>query len=146
MSKQREYEDFIKTISAANFGGYNAIEYADGGLEYYVSVQAILKWVGEYANLISRGAEIIHVDWESDKPMFMYSTTLSCDLAKCYVRNGYLQNSVGTFGFTSGIPPFQNINAFREPKYANLNIDLRKEAGTIEDISIYSQVGTINYI
>ena len=146
MSKQREYEDFIKTISAANFGGYNAIEYADGGLEYYVSVQAILKWVGEYANLISRGAEIIHVDWESDKPMFMYSTTLSCDLAKCYVRNGYLQNSVGTFGFTSGIPPFQNINAFREPKYAKLNIDLRKEAGTIEDISIYPQVGNINYI
>ena len=141
-----KYKGFINTISTDDFGGFNAIEYADGGLEYYVSVQAVLKWIGEYANLISNGSEIIHVDWESDKPMFMYSTTLSCDLAKCYVRNAYLRNSRGTFSNKSDIPPFKNINTFEDTKYASLNQTLKEEAGTIEDISIYPQVGNINYI
>lgn len=141
-----KYKGFINTISTDDFGGYNAIEYADGGLEYYVSVQAVLKWIGEYANLISNGSEIIHVDWESDKPMFMYSTTLSCDLGKCYVRNAYLGNSVGTFDSKSGIPKFRNINAFKDEKYASLNQTLKEEAGEIVDISIYPQVGNINYI
>ena len=141
-----KYKGFINTISTDDFGGFNAIEYADGGLEYYVSVQAVLKWIGEYANLISNGSEIIHVDWESDKPMFMYSTTLSCDLAKCYVRNAYLRNSRGTFNNKSGIPSFKNINTFEDIKYASLNQTLKEEAGTIEDTSIYPQVGNINYI
>lgn len=141
-----KYKSFIDIISTDDFAGFNAIEYADGGLEYYISVQAVLKWIGEYANLISNGSEIIHVDWESDKPMFMYSTTLSCDLAKCYVRNGYLRNSVGTFDDKSGIPKFKNVDSFKDDKYASLNQTLKEEAGIIEDTSIYPQVGNINYI
>lgn len=141
-----QYSTFINSIRTTDFGGFNAIEYADGGLEYYISFQAVLKWIGEYANLFSNGSEVIQVDWKSDKPMFMYSTTLSCDLTKCYVRNGYLQNTVGTYGFSSNIPPFKNIDSFKDGKYGELNQTLKEETGTIEDISIYPQIGNINYI
>lgn len=139
------YTDFIESIKTSEFGGFNGIEYSDGGFEPYISFQALLKWVGEYPNLFSAKFPIIEVDYESDKPLFMYSTSVSCDLSKCYIRNGYLTTTLGTFA-PSIAPSFKNINTFTDDKYGRLNSTLKKEAGVIEDISMYPQIGNINFI
>ena len=139
------YTDFIDSIKTSEFGGFNGIEYSDGGFEPYISFQALLKWVGEYPNLFSAEFPIIKVDYESDKPLFTYSTSVSCDLSKCYIRNGYLKTTLGTFD-PSIAPSFKNINTFTDGNYGGLNSTLEKEAGVIEDISMYPQIGNINFI
>ena len=139
------YTDFIDSIKTSEFGGFNGIEYSDGGFEPYISFQALLKWVGEYPNLFSAEFPIIKVDYESDKPLFMYSTSVSCDLSKCYIRNGYLKTTLGTFD-PSIAPSFKNINTFTDGNYSVLNSTLKEEAGVIEDISMYPQIGNINFI
>jgi hypothetical protein len=139
------YTDFIKSIKTIEFGGFNGIEYSDGGFEPYISFQALLKWVGEYPNLFSAKFPIIKVDYESDKPLFMYSTSVSCDLSKCYIRNDYLKTTLGTFN-PSIAPSFKNINTFTDGNYGGLNSTLKEEAGVIEDISMYPQIGNINFI
>lgn len=45
------FQDFINEIKAKDFGGFNAIEYADGGQEIYLSFKALLKWINENVNL-----------------------------------------------------------------------------------------------
>ena len=149
---QGTYTDFIKSIKTDEFGGFNGIEYSDGGFEPYISFQALLKWVGEYPNLFSAKFPIIKVDYESDKPLFMYSTSVSCDLSKCYIRNQYLLTTLGTFDKPIA-PPFKNINTFADGNYGGadgiygrLNSTLKEEAGVIEDISMYPQIGNINFI
>ena len=139
------YTDFIDSIKTSEFGGFNGIEYSDGGFEPYISFQALLKWVGEYPNLFSAKFPIIKVDYESDKPLFTYSTSVSCDLSKCYIRNGYLKTTLGTFE-SKIAPSFKNINTFTDGNYGGLNSTLKKEAGVIEDISMYPQIGNINFI
>ena len=143
-----EYKTFIGNIRTSDFGGFNSIEYANGGLETYLSFQALLKWVGEYVNLFSEGEEVLKVDWESDKPMFMYSTSISCNLQKCYIKNSYLRTTSGTFNTFSkaDIGPFNSIQRFADRKYTTLNEALKKEAGVVRDISIYPTLGNINYI
>ena len=140
-----EYTSFINELKDSNFGGFNAIEYADGGFEPYISFQALLKWVSEYPNLYSKGQEIVSIDYLSDKPFFTYSTSISCDLSKCYIRNRYLKTTQGTF-LSSTAPPFKSVDTFKDPSYSSLNTTLKNEAGEIEDISMYPQVGNINYI
>ena len=142
---QGTYTDFIESIRTKEFGGFNGIEYSDGGFEPYISFQALLKWVGEYPNLFSAEFPIIKVDYESDKPLFIYSTSISCDLSKCYIRNGYLKTTLGTFD-PSIAPSFKNINTFTDGNYGVLNSTLKEEAGVIEDISMYPQIGNINFI
>ena len=90
------YTNFIQEIKGYEFGGFNAIEYADGGQEIYLSFKALLKWIGENINMYSNEEEVIRIDWESNKPMFMYSTSVSCNLQTCYIRNGYLDTTPGT--------------------------------------------------
>ena len=87
------YTSFIDDI---RFGGFNAIEYADEGLEMYISFQALLRWVSKYPNMFSGKEQIIEIDWRVDKPMFIYSTTISCNLQKCYIQNEYLNTTLGT--------------------------------------------------
>lgn len=142
---QGTYTDFIDSIKTTEFGGFNGIEYSDGGFEPYISFQALLKWVRDYPNMFSKKFPVIEVDYKSDKPLFMYSTSISCDLSKCYIRNRYLRTTLGTFD-TSIAPSFRNIDTFADGNYDGLNSTLKKEAGVIEDISMYPQIGNINFI
>ena len=140
------YTNFIESIRTSEFGGFNGIEYSDGGFEPYISFQALLKWIGEYPNLFSGKSPIIEVDYQSDKPLFIYSTSISCDLSKCYIRNQYLQTTLGTFN-TKIAPSFKNINTFTDSKYGELNNTLKKEAGdNNEGVLMYPQIGNINFI
>jgi len=138
------YTSFINDI---RFGGFNAIEYADEGLEMYISFQALLRWVSKYPNMFSRKEQIIEVDWRSDKPMFIYSTTVSCNLQKCYIQNEYLNTTLGTLtGNGTGIGRFDSISAFNDPKFTKNKEDLEKEANPITNPSIFPSIGNINYI
>ena len=84
-----QYTDFIgKTILTPGFGGANMLQYGDKGGEIYISFQTLLRFIGEYINVVDKSNKpILKIDWESDKPCFAYSTTISCNLSKCYVYN-----------------------------------------------------------
>tara|TARA_R110000764_G_scaffold53414_4_gene116377 strand:+ start:4749 stop:6959 length:2211 start_codon:yes stop_codon:yes gene_type:complete len=103
---------FITKMEDVDYAGYNAIEYADGGLELYISFKSLLEWTNINLNMFSEGVELIKIDFDSDKPMFMYSTTISTNLQKCYVRNSYLATTKGTFENTQ--PPFRDIDKFED--------------------------------
>ena len=137
-----QFKTFIEEIKGRKFAGVNAIEYANGGQEIYLSFQALLKWIGENVNLFSNGQEIIEVDWRSNKPMLMYSTSISCNLQKCYIRNPYLGTTGGTYRASSGITEFHNITHFEGTQYTH-NIPKQEDASTLE---MYPVVGNINYI
>ena len=142
-----EYREFIDTIKQPDFGGFNAIEYADGGQEVYLSFQALLKWISENINLYSNEEEIIKVDWESNKPMFLYSTSVSCNLQTCYIRNGYLKTTPGTI--STVVSEFNKIDSFNGPtaqRYIDLINTLEKNANVVVSPSLYPTVGNINNI
>lgn len=142
-----EYREFIDTIKQPDFGGFNAIEYADGGQEVYLSFRALLKWVSENANLYSNEEEIIKVDWESNKPMFLYSTSVSCNLQTCYIRNNYLRTTPGTV--STVVSEFNGIDSFSGPtaqRYEDLKDTLKKNADVVDNPSLYPTVGNINNI
>ena len=144
------FQDFINEIKGTDFGGFNAIEYADGGQEIYLSFKALLKWINENVNLYSNGEEVVKIDWESNKPMFLYSTSVSCNLQTCYIRNGYLNTTPGTLKEeTSGIGQFNTIDYFKndtESKYTTLLKSARDNAGVTIDPSLYPTIGNINNI
>ena len=127
-----EYREFIDIIKQPDFGGFNAIEYADGGQEVYLSFQALLKWISENINLYSNGEEIIKVDWESNKPMFLYSTSVSCNLQTCYIRNGYLRTTPGTV--STVVSEFNKIDSFNGPT-AQRYIDLKNTLDYFDKIT-----------
>ena len=103
------FQTFINTVKGPDFGGFNAIEYANGGQEIYLSFKALLKWMSENVNLYSNGEEIIKIDWKSNKPMFLYSTSVSCNLQTCYIRNPYLNTTAGTISESgTGIGSFKH--------------------------------------
>jgi hypothetical protein len=156
------YEDFINTIKQNNFRGFNTLEYSapsanTGGQELYISFKTILRFTAENLNLFSGTSDndknqIIKIDWASDKPMFMYSTSVSCNLQKCYIRNSLLKTSVGTLyspdaNQASDIAPFSDIDYFRTPQLAKL-----KESMAIPVLAdttyprIYPSIGNINNI
>ena len=137
-----QFETFIEEIKGQKLAGVNAIEYANGGQEIYLSFQALLKWIGENVNLFSNGEEIIEIDWKSNKPMLMYSTSVSCNLQKCYIRNLHLGTTGGTYRTSSGVAEFHPITRFEGAQYTQ-NIPKQKDTGTL---TMYPEVGNINYI
>lgn len=138
------YTSFIDDI---RFGGFNAIEYADEGLEMYISFQALLRWVSKYPNMFSGKEQIIEIDWRVDKPMFIYSTTISCNLQKCYIQNEYLNTTLGTLtGNGTGIGRFDSISEFNDPEFTKKKEDLEKEANPTTNPSIFPSIGNINYV
>ena len=142
-----EYREFIDIIKQPDFGGFNAIEYADGGQEVYLSFQALLKWIGENANLYSNNEEVVKIDWESNKPMFLYSTSVSCNLQTCYIRNGYLTTTPGTV--STVVSEFNEIDSFSgntAQRYEDLKNTLKKNADVVDNPSLYPTVGNINNI
>ena len=152
------YEDFIDTISKNDFRGFNSLEYSDGvegsGQELYVSFKTILRFTAENLNLFTGTAkstkkQIITIDWESDKPMFMFSTSVSCNLQKCYIRNSLLKTSIGTLysPSESGIAPFSDIDHFYLTKLNTLRDGFRTASNTTDGIpAIYPSIGNINNI
>jgi len=145
------YTEFITGIR----GEYNVIEYGGNGgagAELYLSIKGLLKWISEFPNMFSQTSQIVKIDWESDKPMFMYSTTISCNLEKCYMRNQYLGTSRGTIGGnakaeeTGGISYFRPIEQFDALKYNKLQDKLKEEANATTYPSIYPSLGNINNI
>ena len=138
------YTSFIDDI---RFGGFNAIEYADEGLEMYISFQALLRWVSKYPNMFSGKEQIIEIDWKVDKPMFIYSTTVSCNLQKCYIQNEYLNTTLGTLADNgAGIARFDSISEFNDSEFIKKKEDLEKEANPTTNPSIFPSVGNINYV
>ena len=138
------YTSFIDDI---RFGGFNAIEYADEGLEMYISFQALLRWISKYPNMFSGKEQIIEIDWRTDKPMFIYSTTISCNLQKCYIQNEYLNTTLGTLtGNGTGIGRFDSISEFNDPEFTKKKEDLEKEALPVINPSIFPSIGNINYV
>lgn len=146
------YEEFIETIKQDSFRGFNSLEYSDGGQELYVSFKTILRFTAENLNLFagtqgSSGDEIIKIDWESDKPMFMFSTSISCNLQKCYIRNKLLQTSPGTLSTSTAqdlFPPFHEIDYFTVEKLTSLKDSMA--VSTLTSPNIYPSIGNINNI
>jgi hypothetical protein len=155
------YEDFIETIKQNNFRGFNTLEYSapsanTGGQELYISFKTILRFTAENLNLFSGTSDsdknqIIKIDWESDKPMFMFSTSISCNLQKCYIRNSLLKTSIGTLysGNSDGtsIAPFHDIDYFKTQELTTLK-DSTVIASTPATAypRIYPSIGNINNI
>lgn len=141
-----QYTDFIgKTILTPGFGGANMLQYGDKGGEIYISFQTLLRFIGEYINVVDKSNKpILKIDWESDKPCFAYSTTISCNLSKCYVYNNYVGTENGAFE-QEGIAPFRPFTEFQDSAITALQSTLTKEADA-EDFSIFPSIGNINYI
>ena len=155
------YKAFIDTIKQNNFRGFNTLEYSSptsesGGQELYISFKTILRFTAENLNLFTgtgtSKTEIIKIDWESDKPMFLFSTSISCNLQKCYIRNSLLKTSIGTLYSpntedTGSIAPFSDIDYFRTPQIAELkeSMVITVPADTTSP-RIYPSIGNINNI
>lgn len=141
------YNKFIEEFKKVKYRGFNFIEYADGGGEIYISFQAFLKFLNDYTNIQSGGEPMIPIDWESDKPFFAYSTTISCNLLKCYVKNSYIGTTDGAFVEMGGIAAFAAFTDFSESSknIQELQAQFKKEAAP-ENYSIYPTIGNINYI
>jgi hypothetical protein len=149
------YEQFIETIKQDSFRGFNSLEYSDGGQELYVSFKTILRFTAENLNLFggiqgSNANEIIKIDWKLDKPMFMFSTSISCNLKKCYIRNSLLQTSPGTLstGTAAALsPPFYDVGYFVEKELADLRDSMVVSTSTnTTSPEIYPSIGNINNI
>ena len=110
-----QYSDLIaKTVKNSTFGGANMIQYADAGGEIYISFQTLLYFLNEYINIIDKNKKpILKIDWESDKPCFAYSTSISCNLLKCYVYNDYVGTGDGSFE-QEGIGLFKPFTEFTD--------------------------------
>lgn len=148
------YTSFInEVVKDVKYRGANVIQYDDGGGELYISFQVLLKFIEDYINLKSQGESIVKIDWESDKPFFAYSTSVSFNLLTCYLYNDYVQNSAGSFS-TNGVANFQPFTFFSKEQnqtIINLQETLKKNAKTTigEDpkkYSVYPTIGNINYI
>jgi len=136
------YAEFIKGLE----GEYNVVEYGGTGgvgAELYLSVKGVLKWISEYPNMFSGTSQILKVDWESDKPMFTYSTVISCNLEKIYIRNDYVGTSEGTI---EAIGPFKPITQFNAQRYTDLAGEFKKEANVTVNPSIYPSIGNLNNV
>jgi LAS superfamily LD-carboxypeptidase LdcB len=138
-----QFKTFIDEIRKYELSGVNAIEYANGGQEIYISFQVLLKWIGENVNLFSNGEEIIEVDWKSTKPMFIYSTSVSCNLQKCYIRNTHVGTTPGTYNsFTGDIAAFRPITSLNSVVYTQTTV--KQEVNGEREM--YPMVGNVNYI
>jgi len=157
-----EYSTFIDTVTKSEYyRGANMLQYSDGGGELYISFQVLLKFLEEQVNMKSDGKSIIRIDWESDKPFFAFSTSVSFNLLKCYLYNQYIPNSDGAFS-QNGIYTFQPYNYFNsskgKPDYitnkqaevgdkiVGINDKYTQDNPTDKIYRTYPQIGNINYI
>jgi len=158
-----EYKTFIDEVTQKEYyRGANFIQYSDGGGELYISFQVLLKFLEEQVNMKSDGKSIVKIDWESDKPFFAFSTSVSFNLLKCYLHNPYVKNSDGAFT-QNGVSSFFPFNTFATPsaqppfltaaqtergvKINGINDAYAKaNPTTTEDLLTYPQAGNVNYI
>ena len=158
----REYSTFIEDLKQN--GDINAIEYTNGGYEPYISLQGLLKWISlpDNINIFSQGKPIVHIDWESDKPFFAYSTTISGNLDKCYVRNEYIKTTEGTISsqayiitdsnyglnkkYSKGYQPFRPFTSFNNKELQALQSSAESKAGNPLKYSIFPTVGNLNNV
>lgn len=140
------YSSFIQEmVKSVKYRGANFIQYADSGGELYISFQTLLKFIAEYITLVDQNDQaIVKVDWESDKPFFAYSTSISCNLLKCYLYNDYVGNEDGAF-YQDDSATFHPFTFFEDQSLKNLNTELGKKADAPE-YSIFPVIGNINYI
>ena len=132
-------------VKSVKYRGANFIQYADSGGELYISFQTLLKFIAEYITLVDQNDQaIVKVDWESDKPFFAYSTSISCNLLKCYLYNDYVGNEDGAF-YQDDSATFHPFTFFEDQSLKNLNTELGKKADA-PDYSIFPVVGNINYV
>ena len=141
-----QYSSFIKeTILTPGFSGGNMLQYADVGGEIYISFQTLLRFLNEYVVMIDKNNKpIVKIDWESEKPFFAYSTSISCNLGVCYLYNDYVGTADGAFT-QEGIAPFLPFTDFIDPDIINLQAAMTKEANP-KKYSTYPTIGNINYI
>jgi murein DD-endopeptidase MepM/ murein hydrolase activator NlpD len=140
-----EFSSFIEKIKGADFRGTNFIEYNDLGGEIYISFQTLLYFLDEYINLSSKGKSISKIDWESDKPFYAFSTSISTNLKKFYLHNDYIGNTDGSID-VNGIFTFNSFRTFTNSTFSSTNTDLEKDAGNPPALSLFPQIGNINYI
>tara|TARA_R110000868_G_scaffold1831_1_gene14406 strand:- start:2828 stop:4114 length:1287 start_codon:yes stop_codon:yes gene_type:complete len=140
------YSSFIQEmVKSVKYRGANFIQYADSGGELYISFQTLLKFIAEYITLVDQNDQaIVKIDWESDKPFFAYSTSISCNLLKCYLYNDYVGNEDGAF-YQDDSATFHPFTFFEDQSLKNLNTELGKEAAA-PNYSIFPVVGNINYV
>ena len=142
------YSEFIAKNITAEYRGMNYIEYNDGGLEMYISFQALLRFISENLNLISNGEGIVSIDWESDKPFYALSCHISTDLTKCYLYNEQLNIEDGT-NPDPNFATFHPFYLFRDDNLTQINKDLLNNSNVPsnrEQNFAYPQIGNINYI
>jgi len=157
-----EFKKFIDEVTqSAYYRGANILQYSDGGGELYISFQVLLKFLEEQVNMKSNEKSIVKIDWESDKPYFAFSTSVSFNLLKCYLYNSYVPTSDGAFS-QSGVFTFNPFNTFATPstpppflttaqtersgKINGINDAYTKANATEKVYRVYPQVGNINYI
>jgi hypothetical protein len=164
-----EFKTFIDQVTQSTYyKGANILQYSDGGGELYVSFQTLLRFLDEYVNMKSNGKSVISIDWESDKPFFAFSTSVSFNLLKCYLYNNYVPTSDGAF-VQNNIQPFEAFNKFttapvtstqdgkttvivsqqqadQNKKIEAINSEYTKSNPTDKVYRVYPQVGNINYI
>lgn len=157
-----EFKKFIDEVTqSAYYRGANILQYSDGGGELYISFQVLLKFLEEQVNMKSNGKSIVKIDWESDKPYFAFSTSVSFNLLKCYLYNSYVPTSDGAFS-QNGVFTFNPFNTFATPstpppflttaqtersgKINGINDAYTKANATEKVYRVYPQVGNINYI
>jgi len=139
---------FIDKSITAEYRGMNYIEYADGGIEMYISFQTLLRFISENLNLVSNGKDVVSIDWESDKPFYALSCHISTDLTKCYLYNEQLNIENGT-NPDPNFATFHPFNFFRDEKLTDINKNLLITSNVPqgqEQNYAYPQVGNINYI
>lgn len=141
-----QYSSFIEeTIKTPGFAGGNMLQYADVGGEIYLSFQTLLRFLNEYVVMVDKNNKpIVKIDWESEKPFFAYSTSVSCNLGVCYLYNDYVGTGDGAF-IQEGIPAFLPFTDFVDPTISALQEAMTKEADA-KKFSIYPTIGNINYI
>jgi hypothetical protein len=148
MANTIDFSAFIKNSITAEYRGMNYIEYADGGIEMYISFQTLLRFISENLNLVSNGENIVSIDWESDKPFYALSCHISTDLTKCYLYNKRLKIEDGT-NPDPNFATFHPFDLFRDPNLTEINSNLLKSANIPqgqEQNFAYPQIGNINYI
>jgi hypothetical protein len=142
------FSPFITKSITAEYRGMNYIEYADGGIEMYISFQTLLRFISENLNLISNGEGIVSIDWESDKPFYALSCHISTDLTKCYLYNEQLKIEDGSNPSTD-FATFHPFNFFRDSNLTDINKNLLINANVPKEQAqnfAYPQIGNINYI
>lgn len=174
-----QYTTFIEEIAkTAKFRGANMLDFADSGQEMYISFQTLLKFLDDYVNLESNfgadgtgGQSIVKIDWESSKPFFAYSTSVSFNLLNCYLYNDkvsvgkgdpgtsdgqFSQEGVFTFFPFTEFPSGSNETGVTEIAKIQANLtgsqylksiqDVFNQAAEPENFSVYPTIGNINYI